>query len=78
MMLCTMVQDPNGNPNVLVLNGNADNRKLNLNYTANRWNRNYVFVGVRRSLHSLLRGHFGGVCFASRFLYQPPSILPIS
>lgn len=42
--------NPNGNRNVGYLNSNSDNRKLNLNWFDNRWNPNYRFLAVRKSL----------------------------
>lgn len=43
--------DANGNPNVVYLWSNAGNRKLNLNWTDNRWNSNTLVAGVRDSSH---------------------------
>lgn len=46
MIFHTVVLNPNGNRNVLVLNEDGGKRKLNLNYFDNRWNRRCVFPGV--------------------------------
>lgn len=35
-----------------VLNDNANNRKLNLNYWDGDWNSNYRFLGVRNYIYS--------------------------
>ncbi len=77
MIFCTLVLDPNGNRNVLVLNENAGKRNLNLNWFDDRWNRSYAFAGVRRSLHSPPDFLSGEVSFII-CLCQPPSILPTS
>jgi len=71
--------DPDSNPNVLVVNRDDVNRKLNLNWFDNRWNRNYWFVGVRpRNFLHFFSAHLGGeVCLISWF-FHPPSILPTS
>ena len=69
---------PDGNPNVLYANRDDTNRKLNLSYSDNTWNRNYWFFGVRpRSSLHFFSGFAGEVCFMS-WLRQPPSIFPAS
>src|SRR3989344_3498231 len=71
--------DPNGKLNVLVVNWNGSQRKLNCNWFDNTWNRqNYRFAGrrPRNSLHFSPRS--GGVEFFSSCPCHPPSILPIS
>jgi hypothetical protein len=42
-------RNPNGNRNVGYLNGDADNRKLNLNWLDNDWNAYCRFLGARKS-----------------------------
>jgi len=74
-ILYILVRDPDGNLNVLVLNENVGKRNLNLNWFDNRWNRHYLFAGVRNLLYFLSLK--AGVSFDNCFL-QPPSIFPIS
>lgn len=52
-ILYNLVQDPDGNLYVLVLNESVGKRNFNLNWFDNRWNRNYLFAGVRNSLYFL-------------------------
>ena len=68
-----------GNPNVVYLWSNIDDRKLNLNWTDGRWGSGCLVAGVRKSYHfpAPLLSNWGWVCL-SICLYQPPSILPIS
>jgi len=71
--------DPNGKLNVLVVNWNGSQRKLNCNWFDNTWNRqNYRFAGrrPRNFLHFSLRS--GGVEFFRICPCHPPSILPTS
>ena len=60
--------NPNRNRHALVLNENAGERNVNLNWNEpeNRWNGNYHVAVVSNSLH------------AERCLRQPPSIFPVS
>jgi len=57
--------DPDRNLNVLVVNRDEANRKLNLNWFDNQWNRNYWFVGARprNSFHFFPAQFCGEVCF---------------
>ena len=62
------VVDSNGNSCVVVLNGDSDNRNLNLNDVRNKWDSNYWLVGVRNSFHfSPVRpmADSGEFCFTS-------------
>jgi hypothetical protein len=42
--------NPNGNRNVPYLNGNYENRNLNLNWWDDDWNDNWRFLAVRNFL----------------------------
>ena len=71
-MLCTFSWvNPDGNRNVAYLNGNAANRKLNLNSWSNRWNGNWWFLAFRYYLRFPPSGGFYFIA-----LIQPPSIFP--
>ncbi len=69
-----MQRDSDGNLRVVNLWSNDGNRKLNLNYFTNRWNRNCRFAFVRNSLYfsPLTPGFSFKIC-----RLQPPSIFPI-
>lgn len=54
--------DANGNRNFSYLNGNADNRNLNVNKFNGNWNDNWWFFGLCQFLYSPLN-KFGGVSF---------------
>lgn len=51
------------NGNSPYVNGNGENRKLNLNTRENDWNSNYLFAAVSQSLHSSLPTASGELAF---------------